>query len=322
MKKYPSIEQFRNIIRTVKSQHDFQGKDEEGNAIYQHLSDYPKLSFTGTVKLHGTNAGIVKYKDKIQFQSRERVLSLERDNAGFMLAMSGKPYQDLFEGIQFNDYVAVYGEWCGANIQKNVALQELPKMFVIFGCKVDDKWIEFDLKNKQFWNSINVFSIDQFPTFKVDINFNSPEEIQNQLIDLTIAVEDKCPVGEYFGVTGIGEGIVFTCDTNPELKFKSKGEKHSSSKVKTLNAVNVEELESVKEFVEYACTENRMRQGLDYLIEQGLEVHQKSTGQFLSWLISDIIKEESDTIVRNQVNIKKAKAEIAIKAKAWFFNHF
>jgi hypothetical protein len=51
---------------------------------------------------------------------------------------------------------------------------------------------------------------------------------------MTISVEDECPVGKFFNKEGVGEGIVFTCVTNQELKFKSKGEKHYASKVKIL----------------------------------------------------------------------------------------
>lgn len=72
MIKFPSIEQYRNIIREVKTNHDYQGKDESEQPIYQHLSSYPIIKFEGTVKLHGTNASVVKYKDRIEFQSRER----------------------------------------------------------------------------------------------------------------------------------------------------------------------------------------------------------------------------------------------------------
>lgn len=320
MKKYPSIEQFRNVIRTVKTRHDYQGKDDEGAPIYQHLSDYPILTFKGTVKLHGTNAGIVKYKDRIEFQSRERVLSLEEDNAGFALFMSNKNLDFLFEGIEFNDHIAVYGEWCGGNIQKGVAVCKLPKMFVIFGYMVDDVWIDIPA-DKIFDKEMHIYHIDMFKTFLIDIDFNSPESVQNTLIDLTISVEEKCPVGATFGVEGIGEGIVFTCLSDPTLKFKSKGEKHSSSKVKVLNAVDTEEIESIKEFVEYAVTESRLNQALQYLKDNNIELHQKSTGDFLSWVVKDIIKEENDTIVKNQIDLKKAKSAIAIKARQWFFNN-
>ena len=340
MKKYPSIEQFRNIIKTIRTNHDYQGKDSDGNAIYQHLSDYPTLTFHGTVKLHGTNAAIVLYKDSHkEYQSRERVLSLEADNAGFMLAMSNIDTSDLFSDIVFNDYIAVYGEWCGGSIQKGVALTSLPKMFVVFGIKIDDVWSDpqdyfysselnnsnnFDI-NRTTINLLNnnrIYFIDQFPTYDIDINFNEPETIQNKLIELTIAVEEECPVASKLGVKGIGEGIVFTTIDYPELKFKSKGEKHSVSKVKVLNSVNEEELNSIKEFVDYAVTENRLEQGLSYLKENNLNLDQKATGAFLSWIFNDILKEEKDVIVKNQIDLKKANGVIASKARMWFFKHF
>lgn len=64
-----------------------------------------------------------------------------------------------------------------------------------------------------------------------------------------------------------GEGIVWWC---PEfnLKMKTKGSKHSTSKVKTLKeiaAVDIEKLNSIKELVASAVSENRLKQGLDKL---------------------------------------------------------
>lgn len=319
MKKYPSIEQFRSVIRTVKTQHDYQGKDENGEAIYQHLSNYPTLKFQGTVKLHGTNASIVKYSDgRLEYQSRERVLSLEQDNANFMMNMMGKDTSSLFSGIEFDDYCAIYGEWCGGNVQKGVALNGLPKMFVIFGIKVDDAWV--DLPSWKYDNENGIYNILQFQTYDIDIDFNNPETIQNKLIEDTLAVEDECPVGKYFGVSGVGEGIVYKCTTQPDLIFKSKGEKHSVSKVKTLNAVDVESIAEIKDFVDSAVTENRLEQGLGYLNEMKIEAVPKNTGEFLRWVVTDILKEETDTIVANQFDMKKVKSAIVNKARVWFLN--
>lgn len=319
MKKFPSIEQFRNVIRNVKAIHDYKGKDEFDNPLYLHTEDYPILKFQGTVKLHGTNAGIVKYSDgRIEFQSRERVLSLEEDNANFMAEMMKIDLSFLFSNIQFNDYCAVYGEWCGGNIQKGVAINGLPKMFVIFGIKADDKWI--DLPKEILDNESGIYNILQFPTFEVNIDFNNPELIQNDLINMTIEVENCCPVGKYFGVTGIGEGIVFTCCSNQELKFKSKGEKHSASKVKVLNSVNVESIVSINEFVDLAVSENRLEQGLSYFKENNIETDIKNTGLFLGWVVKDILKEESDTLTNNGLDEKEVKKAISLKAKLWFLN--
>lgn len=319
MKKYSSIEQFRTVIKEVRMHFDFKGKDENGKAIYQHTENYPTLKFRGTVKLHGTNASIVKYSDgRFEFQSRERVLSLDDDNADFMAEMLQKDYQSLFNGIEFTDYIAIYGEWSGGNIQKKVALNKLPKMFVIFGVKVDGEWM--DLPPNLAMNESRIYNILQFPTYDVDIDFNNPELVQNKIIELTVAVETSCPVGKQLGVEGTGEGLVFTCATNQHWKFKSKGEKHSVSKVKTLNAVDVELMKNITEFVDMAVTENRMEQGLSYFKENNIEIDPKNVGQFLRWIVTDVLKEESDTLEKSGLDDKKIKNAIVSKARIWYLN--
>jgi hypothetical protein len=319
MIKFPSIDQFRNVIRQVKERHDFQGKVNE-EPVYQHLTPYPVIKFKGTVKLHGTNAGIVMYKDgKIQFQSRERVLDITQDNAGFMLSMLGKNIDFLFQDIEFEESVAIYGEWCGQGIQKGVAISELPKMFVIFACKIDGNWVEFTKSDPKQ----QIYNINDFKTWEIDIDFNNPELYQNQLIDWTLEVENECPVGKHFGVTGVGEGIVFKADWNAQqLIFKSKGEKHSSSKVKTISSVNVDEINSINEFITYVLTDSRLNQGIEKLKEAGKEISQKSTGDFLRWIVNDVIKEEQDTIVENQLDVKKINSAISNAARIWYFKNF
>lgn len=320
MKKYSSIEQFRHVIKTVRSNHDYQGKDENGDAIYTHVGNYPTLKFSGTVKLHGTNAGIVKYSDgRIEYQSRERVLSITDDNAGFCQRMMAIDLGFIFNQFKFTDYVAVYGEWCGGNIQNGVAINGLNKMFVIFGIKVDDVWVE--LPSYMYDNENGIYNILQFPTYEVDIDFNNPELIQNKLIELTIAVEEQCPVGLHFGKEGIGEGIVFTCTTDQDLKFKSKGEKHSTSKVKTLNTVDVEVMNSINEFATMAVSENRLNQGISYFKENNIEIIPQNTGVFLKWISTDIIKEESDTLVASGLDVKKVMGAVSTKARIWYLNH-
>lgn len=318
MKPFPSIDQFRQIVREVKSHHDFQGKDENGDTKYLHSSPYPTITFNGTVKLHGTNAGIVKYKDRVEFQSRERVLSLTQDNAGFMLAMMNKDLNLIFNQYYYTNYIAVYGEWCGQGIQKGIAISQLPKMFVIFAVNVDGVWndiVNIDLPE-------GVYSINQFPSYELDIDFNSPELSQNKMIEITNEVEQECPVGKHFGVSGIGEGVVWKAKHNESFyQFKVKGEKHSVSKVKTLASVNVEMVENVNQFVENVVTENRLLQGIEFMQREGKELDQKITGDFLRWVHGDVIKEEADTIVANQLDVKKVNSAISAKARIWFFNH-
>jgi len=217
MLKFTEIGQFRNVIREVRTNHDYQGRDAEDNPIYEHISPYPVLEFRGTVKLHGTNSGIKKtLKDdtfEYTFQSRERELSIDFDNAGFMNAMLSKHYEGLFDGIDFEDSCVIYGEWCGGTIQKTVALNQLKKMFVIFAVRIDGEYKNLEdfpqLRNE--WQSDgdgnpqyqklaaqNIYNILDFETVYVQIDFNVPELSQNKIIELTLAVEDECPVGKQF----------------------------------------------------------------------------------------------------------------------------
>lgn len=324
MVKFPSIEQFRNVVKQVRLIHDYQGKEEDGTPIYKHLTPYPTLTFCGTVKIHGTNAAIVKYKDRVEYQSRERVLSLQQDNSGFMLAMMRNDLDDLFDrqGWRFENFVAVFGEWCGQGIQSGVAVSQVPKMFVIFAINIDGQWLEVDKIEKSTIILDNVYTIDQFPTYKLSIDFNNPELAQNKLIEITEQVEKQCPVGKHFGVDGIGEGVVWKAKWNDYfLQFKVKGEKHSVSKVKTLAAVDVEMVNSINEFVDNVVTENRLQQGIVFLKENDKAMDQKSTGDFLRWVVNDVIKEETDTIVSSQLDPKKINPVISKKARVWYFNY-
>ena len=317
MIKFGSIEQYRNTIREVKTNHDYQGKDELEQPIYQHLSPYPTIEFKGTVKLHGTNASVVKYKDRTEFQSRERVLSLQSDNYQFMLTMMGKNLDFLFEGIEFTDHIAVFGEWVGQGIQNGVAVSNLPKSFVVFAYMVDGVWADIQRSD----SGQNVYHITEFPTWTIQIDFNSPESVQNELVTITEQVEKECPVGKHFGFSGTGEGVVWTT-SDRRYCFKVKGEKHSVTKVKTLAAVDTELISSMNEFVDNVLTEERLKQGIEKLKEMGLEVSQKSTGEYLRWIIGDILKEEQDTIVTNQFDLKKLNPLLSNRARVWFFNNF
>lgn len=319
MKKYPSIDDFRQLVKQVRSNHDFKGKDEFDNPIYENTSSYPVLTFKGTVKLHGSNCSVVKYKNgTIEYQSRERVLSLDDDNSGFMNEMIRFDFSYIFDRIEFNDYCVIFGEWCGSNIQKGTAINGLPKMFVIFGIKADGKWLDIpnDIQRE------NVYNINSFETFSIEIDFNKPELSFDRIIELTNRVENKCPVGESFGKIGIGEGIVFVCDSNKKYRFKSKGEKFSVKRHKEPKNIDPEKLNSVNEFIEYAVTENRFKQGLSFLIENNIEIDIKNIGKFLQWVIKDVYKEELDVIVNNNIDQKMLNKQINNVARTWFIKNY
>src|SRR5690606_20777310 len=108
--------------------------------------------------------------------------------------------------------IILYGEWAGEGIQKGVGISELNKSFYIFDTKIYDKdldkseWINcyqdiMDFKESPY-NELKaaVTHIENFQTFKIDIDFNKPQEYQNKLIEITEEVEKECPVSKLLGV--------------------------------------------------------------------------------------------------------------------------
>jgi len=287
--------------------------------------------YANGILVHNSNGAIVKHltsrslmPEFYTFQSKERELGVGEDNAGFKAAMLTKDYESLFNGIDFKESCAIFGEWCGGNIQAKVALNQLPKMFVIFAIKIDG--VYQDLANfKHIKNEAElIYNILDFPTYSVDIDFNHPELIQNKLIELALAVEAECPVAKQLGATDIGEGVVLECFV-PEMKkryiMKIKGKKHQNSHVKTLTTVDVEAVENLNAFIEYAVTENRMMQGIDKMVELGLPLDLKSTSEYLRWVYGDVVKEESDTMIANGIDPKKVGGAISAKARVFWMNY-
>ena len=230
--KYPSIEQFNKVVKNTKK------------AMRFHNLEEVVLKFMGTTKLHGTNGaiGIVYEKGEpvYQVQSRNNILTLESDNAGFaQFALNSKVKSFVKEKIEkiYNKLsqeekvkvlsIFVYGEWAGSNIQKGVAITQMEKFFAPFDVAI---YLE---KENQEENSQEVFVrkwLDQkeveefkneelriFPISTVvkpeylNIKFDaiSLEKVAKELSNLTIEVEKEDPFAKHFGFSGVGEGIVW-----------------------------------------------------------------------------------------------------------------
>ena len=51
-----------------------------------------------------------------------------------------------------------------------------------------------------------------------------------------------------------------------------------------------------------------------------LPVENKSTGEFLRWVVKDVLKEEEDTIIKSQFDVKKLNSAVSNAARMWFLN--
>jgi len=347
---FPSIEQFRNVVRTVQERCRF------------HEVPLPTLRFHGTVKLHGTNASVVYYpfKDEMWAQSREQVISVGSDNAGFARFVEDNKadFKKMFEQMAaeyggapgHKAMFAIYGEWCGKGIQKGVAVNQLDKRFVVFAARFvepeDDKmfdgegWFdEADTANLVMVPDLAsplIDCIEKYDTWDIDIDMANPQVKQNELGELTLAVEQECPYSKAHGVSGVGEGIVWRCTgvatykmikvptpyRTEDLAFKVKGEKHSDTKVTKLASVDLEKVASIKEFVEKVVTDHRLEKGIDYLkataTRAPFRLDVQLTGDFLRWIGNDVIKEESELMTESGLERKEVMSQVNKVARQWF----
>lgn len=341
---YSKTPKISDAIYDIRLRLSYTGKDDQGNPTYNSDYVYPKLTFEGTVKLHGTNASVVYDNGNIYAQSRENVLSINNDNAGFCFWVENNKefLNDLFKEIQ-NKYriepenkIVIFGEWAGKGIQKNVAINKIDKSFFVFGIKIIDAYITkiendievptsywIDFKDLRFPNIKNMYNIFEFTTYSVEIDLNNPKEVEDILNEITDQVEKECPVAKHFGISGLGEGVVWTTlltinGNTSKLKFKTKGKKHQEVNKEGKNiTIDEVKLGSIQDFIEYAVTENRVRNGINILFgNERPDI--KRMGDFMKWIINDVITEEGKELYKNNLEVKDVNKYISNKARDLF----
>lgn len=339
MIKYPSTDQFKAVVGNILRQYNFVGIGEDGEAIYDGKRQKPVITFKGTVKLHGTNAAVCyNNHDGIWYQSRENVITPEKDNAGFAMFASAK--ESVFtsiinaiandNGVDLNEYtISLYGEWAGGNIQKKVGIANIPKSFFIFGAKVskpdDEDFVAFWIENIAKYSSVEdrIYNINDFKTYDVTVDFNVPQASVNRIIEITQEIEKCCPVAQSFGFDGIGEGVVFTAFVDgTRFCMKSKGEEHAvGGKVKTVKPVDNEKVAKIIEVAEKVTPVWRLDQMLTQAcdLQNGGHIERRKMGDYIKLVIQDIVKEDSDIIVEAGLDMKEINSKVSDIAKRYFF---
>jgi hypothetical protein len=295
------------------------------------------LELQGTVKLHGTNAGVYIRDGKVRAQSRKRLLSSCYDNSGFYaFTQDNKDYFiSLLKYIRYileisnTHTIVLYGEWCGDNIQKGVALNKLPKMFVIFSIEIrDDENNTISAYNsKKSLNSLipitkdTIYHIHQFPSYTFTLE--NHVGIKSKLEALTDAVDKECPVAKQLGVKGFGEGIVWSVPDST-LRFKVKGDSHVKITPKARKNIVVDwEAEAlINEFiVSVALTQSRLEQGLQEVFGSA-EPDIKQLGDVIKWIVQDVFEEEEPTIQADGLSITRIKSKLPRAIATWFKKNY
>jgi hypothetical protein len=310
MISFPSIEQFRTVVKFV-------------NLNFNIL---PTIRYRGTVKVHGTNVGIGYDvgEDRLWVQSRSRVITPEADNEGcakFVEDNKDAVIELLRDRFPDAQTVVLYGEWSNANDMRKYA----KRVIILFKVLVNGSyWLSEDEIKKLSVGEV-ITNCYAFPTYEVDIDFSNPHEAQAKIVELVSQIENSCPVWAALAPTGsedkvFGEGLVFSpVDTDTynssSFWFKAKGEKHLSTRVKTIANPDVEKMGSVAEFAQSVMTESRLKQGLE-----GLELVPQSLPLYLKWIGNDVLKEESDTLAASGLEWKDVCKKIAEIARRFFIS--
>jgi hypothetical protein len=330
MIEFQDIGQFRQTARSVQHRAQFVRMGDDGAPIMNTLAISPTLPYVGTVKLHGTNGSVRIEGDRITPQSRSNELSATQDNMGFAKFILSLP-PEIWQYFRstYGDNIVVFGEWAGKGVQKTVAISQVDKFWAIFRIEritpegTGGEWLDLHNLNTTILNTHRIYSIYQFGVYSFDVDFEHPAKSINEINETCLAIEAECPAGKFFGISGIGEGVVLSPQDpawqSSKYVFKVKGQKHSASKGKKLANVDVEKLANIEAFVEKHMSEERLMQAWHWLAEQGKPQDQVSTGDFIRWIFNDILKEEADELTASGLTAKDLGTVVSKPARNWFF---
>lgn len=334
-----SIGQFREVVASVNRSANFVALDESGVAIYDPALQKPVIKFTATIKLHGTFSSVCYNSvSGVWFQSKNEIITPLKDNAGFAFYAESKKevFINLIKelanqaGINlFENTISLGSEWVGTGIQRGVSISLIERSAFIFA---HAKVVPFDSEKSSYWISTNgldsvvdkIYNLSNFKTYTLEVDFNNPQLSQKEIIEITACVEAECPVAKRFGFSGVGEGVVFT-HLNKEggrLVFKSKGEKHSTSKVKVLKRVDSEKINKIIQVAELVTPSWRLEQMLNETFDtlNGGVIDRKGLVDYLRAVINDVIKEDSDIISAAGLELKSVNKYISQRARNFFLD--
>jgi hypothetical protein len=321
MKKWIKIKQLSNVIKTVNHISEFNG------------IPLPAITYKAKIKIHGTNAGIEFNDGKITAQGRKRKLSIDSDN--YQFAAWVEQIKSNLERLKVSNKCIIHGEWFGRGIQRGVSCSQIDrKCFGIFAVEIfenDKDLILIDPeKISNFLKPILIEGIYVLPWYGDSIIFDFANNTDfkksvNIVVDTVKKIEELDPwIKDTFGITGIGEGVVmypYTTDFVDrsyleDTIFKAKGKKHSVSKVKSLVPIDIEVVKDIENFVKMVCTEARLEQGFSEVCQENHDV--RKTGEFIKWVMNDILEECKEEIVASGLNWKRVSKVIATKASNFF----
>jgi len=339
LNKFAEVLTWKEHIRYVMEEWDYNGKDGYGDPLYEHTDPYPLIQYQGTYKIGGTNTSIGFKDGNVWYQSRNNILDEDHpisDMAGFKAYCQENDIAalvwDRIQNLYFpddEDEVIVYGEWCGKDIKDAHSISQLDKkVWIIFAVKINGKY-EVNTKdlscppyfyNVKEWGMIQIFiDFDNYKWGCWEKNCEAPEHIQNMIDKMTL----ECQVAESFGIQGLGEGLVLTTMTKSvrsgePMFLKLKNSRYEKTKV----APKIETIQNpaVKEFVTEVCSTARLMQFINQMGTEGISIEMRNVKTYQDYVVNDIIKECSKTEADLGLNKRDWEAAVRRTATVYYSN--
>lgn len=321
---WPSIEQLHHVRAGVRTLCELQ------NAAL------PRVTYRAKVKLDGTNAGVqVLPGGRVLAQSRSQVLDGSSDNMGFGAWV--RQNTDYFAKLAGTEPLVIFGEWCGAGIQKRAAISQIArKVFVVFAAQrgvgtssAAQVEVEPARLRALLPEHADVFVLP-WADVTYTLDFGDDEQSRAEAERISAEVERVEAVDPWvratFGVQGLGEGIVLYPQLNgdgpvdrqrlSELMFKAKGEKHQAVRQKRAAQIEPEVAQGIDAFVELVLAEARLEQGVTEACKG--ELLPQHMGPFLKWIAHDVQKECGAELAAAGLSWEQVNRGVSQRARTWF----
>ncbi len=331
MKKFPHIGAFYQVLTYV----NIVNADPECPEQYKVRTP---IKYRGTVKLDGANCSTECSREGVLCRSRYIELTETQDLAGFAKFIKQPRQTETIQflaqhcrrakGIPATDPIILYGEWVGPGVAKRkmtgVAL--LPeKQFIIHTFQHGEEFFPVEMEISTKTMDVGIFTLNVLKPVELEVDWTdeaSRAEAARTILEHTEAIEKECPWAMLFGVSGIGEGLVWmpveeAHRLRDELWFKSKGEKHHTVKAPKVQTAP-EVLEGIEAFVDFAVTEGRLEQGLEVLKAKALTVEMKNIGEYLRWINTDVERECAEELKTNNLDWKAVSKAVQAKARTYY----
>lgn len=269
---------------------------------YQHVERYGTVETEGITiglcyifpKIDGTNSSVWLQNGNIYAGSRNRKLSLEKDNAGFLEYISQKDNIKEF----FKEYpnLRLYGEWLVPHSLKTYR-ESAWRKFYIFDVVYEKDGVLTYMTYDEYQPLMEKYNIDYIPPIAI-IKNPSSDQLYYLLDKNDYLIEDG---------KGVGEGIViknyqyinkFNRITWAKIVRSEFKEQHTKVMGAPISDNRLVEDEIVNKYVTSAFIEKTYAN----IVEKHNEWLSKYIPEFLNTVYHDLITEESWHIIKDFKN--------------------